>query len=122
LAGARPVGVGGAFGRKLKEISAAENLPPQIFSRDVRPLPTGESSLPSVIGLLTWAWAPPPKNSIDECLDNETGGMQTGPTEEVVRLEPLHLKFEAFGFAVRECDGNSTPELLAHLESVPFCC
>jgi glycerol kinase len=35
-------------------------------------------------------------------------------------LEPLHLKFEAFGFGERECDGNSIPELLAHLESVPF--
>jgi transketolase len=59
-------------------------------------------------------------------LDNLTviidrNGLQiTGPTEEVVRLEPLHLKFEAFGFAVRECDGNSIPELLGHLESVPF--
>ena len=51
----------------------------------------------------------------------DRNGLQiTGPTEEVVRLEPLHLKFEAFGFAVRECDGNSIPELLAHLESVPF--
>src|ERR1700736_6168662 len=51
----------------------------------------------------------------------DRNGLQiTGPTEEVVRLEPLHLKFEAFGFAVCECDGNSIPELLAHLESVPF--
>src|SRR3984893_3364531 len=51
----------------------------------------------------------------------DRNGLQiTAPTEEVVRLEPLHLKFEAFGFAVCECDGNSLPELLAHLESVPF--
>jgi transketolase len=51
----------------------------------------------------------------------DRNGLQiTGPTEEVVRLEPLHSKFEAFGFAVRECDGNSIPELLDHLESVPF--
>ena len=51
----------------------------------------------------------------------DRNGLQiTGPTEEVVRLEPLHEKFEAFGFAVRECDGNSIPELLTHLESVPF--
>jgi transketolase len=51
----------------------------------------------------------------------DRNGLQiTGPTEEVVELEPLDLKFDAFGFAVRECDGNSIPELLAHLESVPF--
>ena len=51
----------------------------------------------------------------------DRNGLQiTGPTEEVVQLEPLHLKFEAFGFAVRECDGNNISELLANLESVPF--
>jgi transketolase len=51
----------------------------------------------------------------------DRNGLQiTGPTEEVVELEPLDSKFDAFGFAVRECDGNSIPELLAHLESVPF--
>jgi transketolase len=51
----------------------------------------------------------------------DRNGLQiTGPTEEVVELEPLDLKFDAFGFAVRECDGNSIPELLAQLESVPF--
>jgi transketolase len=51
----------------------------------------------------------------------DRNGLQiTGPTEEVVKLEPLDSKFDAFGFAVRECDGNSIPELLAHLESVPF--
>jgi transketolase len=51
----------------------------------------------------------------------DRNGLQiTGPTEEVVQLEPLHLKFEAFGFVVQECDGNSIPDLLAHLESVPF--
>jgi transketolase len=51
----------------------------------------------------------------------DRNGLQiTGPTEEVVRLEPLHEKFAAFGFGVRECDGNSIPELLGHLKSVPF--
>jgi transketolase len=51
----------------------------------------------------------------------DRNGLQiSGPTEEVVRLEPLQEKFEAFGFAVRECDGNSIAELLAHLESIPF--
>jgi transketolase len=32
----------------------------------------------------------------------------TGSTEDVVQLEPLEEKFEAFGFAVRRCDGNDT--------------
>jgi transketolase len=51
----------------------------------------------------------------------DRNGLQiTGPTEEVAELEPLRAKFEAFSFAVRECDGNSIPELLSHLESIPF--
>jgi transketolase len=51
----------------------------------------------------------------------DRNGLQiTGPTEEVTELEPLRAKFEAFSFAVRECDGNSIPELSTHLESVPF--
>jgi transketolase len=51
----------------------------------------------------------------------DRNGLQiTGPTEDVVQLEPLGLKFEAFRFAVRVCDGNSIPELIANLESVPF--
>lgn len=59
-------------------------------------------------------------------LDNLTAivdrnGLQiTGPTEEVVSLEPLEAKFAAFGFAVRRCDGNSIAELVATLEQVPF--
>ncbi len=59
-------------------------------------------------------------------LDNLTvivdrNGLQiTGRTEEVAGLEPLTSKFEAFGFAVRECDGNSIPELLATLGELPF--
>jgi transketolase len=51
----------------------------------------------------------------------DRNGLQiSGPTEDVVQLEPLGSKFEAFRFAVRECNGNNIPELLAHLESVPF--
>lgn len=46
----------------------------------------------------------------------DLNGLQiTGPTEELVQLEPLGAKFEAFRFAVRECDGNSIPELLAEM-------
>ena len=37
----------------------------------------------------------------------------TGPTEEVVQLEPLEDKFKAFGFAVRSCNGNDIDSLLA---------
>jgi transketolase len=51
----------------------------------------------------------------------DRNGLQiTGSTEEVMKLEPLRVKFESFGFAVRECDGNRIAELLANLEPVPF--
>lgn len=44
----------------------------------------------------------------------------TGPTEEVVALEPLERKFENFGFAVRQCDGNDVGDLSRTLDEVPF--
>jgi len=44
----------------------------------------------------------------------------TGPTEDVVALEPLQSKFEAFGFAVRSCDGNDVDDLVRTLDQVPF--
>lgn len=44
----------------------------------------------------------------------------TAGTEEVNALEPLRAKFEAFGFAVRECDGNDVGELVAAFDAVPF--
>lgn len=50
-------------------------------------------------------------------LDNLTAivdrnGLQIdGDTEEVMALEPLDEKWEAFGFHVVECDGHSLPEL-----------
>jgi transketolase len=59
-------------------------------------------------------------------LDNLTAivdrnGLQiTGSTEDVCQLSPLDEKFEAFGFAVRRCDGNNVGELLRTLEAVPF--
>ena len=59
-------------------------------------------------------------------LDNLTAivdrnGLQiTGSTEDVCQLAPLDEKFEAFGFAVRRCDGNDLGELLRTLEAVPF--
>lgn len=44
----------------------------------------------------------------------------TGPTEQVMALESLREKFEAFGFAVRECDGNAIGDLLRVFSDVPF--
>ena len=36
----------------------------------------------------------------------------SGPTEDVMRLEPLKEKWEAFGFYVEEIDGNDMREIL----------
>lgn len=51
----------------------------------------------------------------------DRNGLQiTGPTENVVALEPLEEKFSTFGFAVRMCNGNDVDDLVATLEQVPF--
>ena len=51
----------------------------------------------------------------------DRNGLQiTGSTEDVCQLSPLDEKFEAFGFAVRRCDGNDIGELVRTLEAVPF--
>ncbi|MBI9048828.1 MAG: transketolase [Anaerolineaceae bacterium] len=44
----------------------------------------------------------------------------TGHTDQVMKMEPLENKFAAFGFAVREVNGNSIAELAAILNIVPF--
>ncbi len=44
----------------------------------------------------------------------------TGATEDVMRLEPLHERFAAFGFAVRECSGNDVAALLDALDTTPW--
>ena len=44
----------------------------------------------------------------------------TGRTEEVNALEPLADKFKAFGFAIREVNGNNVDELATTLDTVPF--
>lgn len=41
-------------------------------------------------------------------------------TEEIIRLDPLAPKFQAFGFAVEELDGNDPGPLYARLSKVPF--
>ncbi len=59
-------------------------------------------------------------------LDNLTAivdrnGLQiTGSTEVVNPLEPLADKFRAFGYAVREVDGNDTRALVELFEQLPF--
>jgi transketolase len=44
----------------------------------------------------------------------------TGPIENVTGIDNLRQKFEAFGYAVREVDGNCVAELVAVLDQVPF--
>jgi transketolase len=51
----------------------------------------------------------------------DRNGLQiSGPTEEVMALEPLRAKFEAFGFKVRSCDGNDIDDLLDTFGQLPF--
>jgi transketolase len=51
----------------------------------------------------------------------DRNGLQiTGSTEDVCQFEPLEEKFEAFGVAVRKCDGNDIADVLRTLEDVPF--
>ena len=40
--------------------------------------------------------------------------------DETLRLEPLHSKFEAFGWAVREVDGHDHDALTTALEGLPW--
>ncbi len=44
----------------------------------------------------------------------------TAPTEQVVALESLYAKFDAFGYAVRSCDGNDVSDLMRTFDQVPF--
>lgn len=44
----------------------------------------------------------------------------TGRTEDVNALEPLEDKFTAFGYAVRQTDGNDVAKLAHTLSQVPF--
>lgn len=51
----------------------------------------------------------------------DRNGLQiTGPTEAVQPLEPLADKFTAFGYAVREVDGNDIQALAALFDQLPF--
>lgn len=44
----------------------------------------------------------------------------TGRTEDVMALEPLQAKFEAFGCAVEAVDGNDIPALVQTFDALPF--
>ena len=44
----------------------------------------------------------------------------TGSTEEVNPIEPLADKFKAFGFSVKEINGNSVEELDHIFKTIPF--
>lgn len=43
-----------------------------------------------------------------------------GPTEDIMSLEPLSAKWQAFGWAVRLVDGHDVGQLVDALESTPF--
>lgn len=45
---------------------------------------------------------------------------QTGPTEEMMSLEPLEAKWQGFGWSVRRIDGHDMAQVLDTLEAVPF--
>ncbi|MCE7981406.1 MAG: transketolase [Caldilinea sp. CFX5] len=44
----------------------------------------------------------------------------TGPVESVTGITDLAQKFTAFGYAVREVDGNAIPALVATFDALPF--
>ncbi len=51
----------------------------------------------------------------------DRNGLQiSGSTEDITGLEPLADKFTAFGYAVRQVDGNDIPALIEALEAAPF--
>lgn len=45
---------------------------------------------------------------------------QTGPTEEMMRLEPLADKWKSFGWAVKAIEGHDMNEIVDTLEGLPF--
>jgi transketolase len=44
----------------------------------------------------------------------------SGPTRDVMNMEPLDEKFQAFGFAVRHVDGNDVASLAVLFDNLPF--
>ncbi len=55
------------------------------------------------------------------CAIVDKNGLQiTAPTADVMSTDPLGKKWEAFGWAVKEVNGNDVEELLAAFSSLPF--
>lgn len=55
------------------------------------------------------------------CAIVDKNGLQiTAPTHEVCNTDPLDKKWEAFGWAVKEVDGNDVDALKAAFQSLPF--
>ncbi len=55
------------------------------------------------------------------CAIVDKNGLQiTAATKDVCNTDPLDKKWEAFGWAVREVNGNDVEELLAAFSSLPF--
>lgn len=51
----------------------------------------------------------------------DCNGLQiSGPTREVMDMEPMAAHFAGFGWAVREIDGNDLSRIVDCLESLPF--
>jgi transketolase len=51
----------------------------------------------------------------------DDNGLQiSGKTTEIMNFEPIARRFEAFGWAVRDIDGNSMQEIVDVLEHIPF--
>ena len=44
----------------------------------------------------------------------------SGPTSDVMEMEPLKEKFISFGYAVREVDGNNISDLVTIFNKIPF--
>ena len=55
------------------------------------------------------------------CVIIDKNGLQiTGPTKDVCSTDPLDKKWEAFGWTVKQVDGNNVDELKAAFNSLPF--
>ncbi len=51
----------------------------------------------------------------------DNNGLQiSGPVAQVMNMAPIAGKFEAFGWAAREINGNDMTEILAALDTAPF--
>jgi transketolase len=51
----------------------------------------------------------------------DNNGLQiSGKTEDVMNMTPIDARFNAFGWGVKNIDGNNMQEIVATLDSVPF--